>query len=161
MLAHYWNPLSVTWFQWAVNNTTYFKLKIALVGGHRGMSGYWNEYGIYLLSFLHGVIFLVRPWHVSMPNFPGYTSINHNKTKDTLCSVYYHKLFFDTLPVRKFSFYEVEEFFFVLKIKKGPLLISIKISPSTEIGTSYRHFASICDEICILSSFNLTWYPNN
>ena len=24
-----------------------FKLKIALVGGYRGMSSYWNEYGIY------------------------------------------------------------------------------------------------------------------
>ena len=45
MLARYRNPLSVTWFQWAVNNTTYFKLKITLVGGYSGMSGYWNEYG--------------------------------------------------------------------------------------------------------------------
>ena len=38
---------------------------------------------------------------------------------------------------------------------KGPLVISMKISPSTETGTSYRLFATICDEICILPSFNL------
>ena len=46
--ARYRNPLTVTWFHWAVNNATYFKLKIALVGGYRGMSGYWNEYGTYI-----------------------------------------------------------------------------------------------------------------
>ena len=28
----------------AVNSTTYFKLKMMLMGGYRGMSGYWNEY---------------------------------------------------------------------------------------------------------------------
>ena len=38
-LARNLNPLRVTWFEWAVNNTTYFKLKIALVGGYKGMSG--------------------------------------------------------------------------------------------------------------------------
>ena len=26
-------------------STTYFKLKMTLMGGYRGMSGYWNEYG--------------------------------------------------------------------------------------------------------------------
>ena len=37
-LAHNQNQMSGTWFEWAVDNTTYFKLKIALVGGYRGMS---------------------------------------------------------------------------------------------------------------------------
>ena len=31
-------------------NTTYFKLKIAPVGGYRGMSGKWNEYGTSVLA---------------------------------------------------------------------------------------------------------------
>ena len=31
-----------------VNSTTYFKLKMTLMGGYRGMSGYWNEYGIWI-----------------------------------------------------------------------------------------------------------------
>ena len=30
-----------------VNSTTYFKLKMMLMGGYRGMSGYWNKYGIH------------------------------------------------------------------------------------------------------------------
>ena len=34
-----------------MNSTTYFKLKMTLMGGYRGMSGYWNEYGTILVNF--------------------------------------------------------------------------------------------------------------
>ena len=37
----------------------YFKLKKALVGGYRGMSGYWNEYGTHnIFIIVPYVIFL-------------------------------------------------------------------------------------------------------
>ena len=41
-----------------------------------------------------------------------------------------------------------------LKIKKGPLTLSMKISPCTEKGTSTRLFVTICDENHIMCSFN-------
>ena len=37
----------VTQFSWVVNSTTYFKFKMTMMGGYRGMSGYWNEYDTY------------------------------------------------------------------------------------------------------------------
>ena len=36
-----------------------------------------------------------------------------------------------------------------------PLVISMKISPNTKQELPIRPFATICDEICILLSFNL------
>ena len=42
---------------WGVSNsTTYFKLKMTLMSGYRGMSGYWNGYGIDFCSFWRCVI---------------------------------------------------------------------------------------------------------
>ena len=39
---------------------------------------------------------------------------------------------------------------------EGPLVISMKISPNIKTGTSYKSlFTTLCDEICILPSFNL------
>ena len=37
---------------------------------------------------------------------------------------------------------------------KGPLTLSMKISPCTEKGTSTRLFVTICDENHIMFSFN-------
>ena len=39
--------------------------------------------------------------------------------------------------------------------REGPLEISMKINPNIKTGTSLRLFATICDEICLLPSFNL------
>jgi hypothetical protein len=39
-------------------------------------------------------------------------------------------------------------------IFKGPLTLSMKISPCTEKGTSTRLFVTICDENHIMFSFN-------
>ena len=40
-------------------------------------------------------------------------------------------------------------------INSRPLEISMKINPNIKTGTSLRLFAIICDEICLLPSFNL------
>ena len=39
--------------------------------------------------------------------------------------------------------------------REGLLEISMKINPNIKTGTSWRLFATICDEICLLPSFNL------
>ena len=44
--------------------------------------------------------------------------------------------------------------FKLVKYSKGPLTLSMKISPCTEKGTSTRLFVTICDEIHIMFSFN-------
>ena len=41
-----------------------------------------------------------------------------------------------------------------INLNKGPLTLSMKISPCTEKGTSTRLFVTICDENHIMFSFN-------